>query len=159
MYDCKFWLLCGTVAAPSIHLSLYSECSNTDIIFPNHHGWPCLQPFSVYGNNFLQDLASVTCKPNVFSLEMQAGVWKQMSAYKCEWNVSAYLIGSFPHELLCRHFPDGRNSDHPSHVIVVKLTARLITQLLQEEKSNTSNRLENSEWAGLVWHCGLRPLG
>lgn len=49
----------------------------------------------------------------------------------CEWCFTAYLIGSFPHELLCRHFPDGRNSDHPSHIIVVKLTTCLITQLLQ----------------------------
>lgn len=43
-----------------------------------------------------------------------------------------YLIGSFSHELLGRHFPDGRNCDHPSHVVVVKVTTCLITQLLQE---------------------------
>lgn len=43
-----------------------------------------------------------------------------------------YLICSFSHELLCRHFPDGRNRDHPSHIVVVKLPTCLITQLLKE---------------------------
>lgn len=43
-----------------------------------------------------------------------------------------YLIGSFSHELLGRHFPDGGNCDHPSHIVVVKVPTCLITQLLQE---------------------------
>lgn len=53
-----------------------------------------------------------------------------------EYSLSAHLIGSFPHELFCRHFPDGRNSDDPSHIIVVKVSTCLITQLLQDEKSS-----------------------
>lgn len=55
---------------------------------------------------------------------------------------SAHLISGFPHELLCRHFPDGRNSDYPSDIIVVKLSTCLITQLLRERRSNRSNGLE-----------------
>lgn len=44
----------------------------------------------------------------------------------------SYLVRSFSHELLCRHFPDGRNCDDPSHVVVVKLPTCLIAQLLPE---------------------------
>lgn len=46
--------------------------------------------------------------------------------------LSWYLVSSFSHELLGRHLPDGRNCDHPSHIVVVKLPACLIAQLLRE---------------------------
>lgn len=46
--------------------------------------------------------------------------------------LSWYLVSSFSHELLGRHLPDGRNCDHPSHIVVVKLPTCLIAQLLRE---------------------------
>lgn len=52
--------------------------------------------------------------------------------YSAAVELSWYLVSSFPHELLGRHLPNGRNCDHPSHIVVVKLPACLVAQLLRE---------------------------
>lgn len=98
---------------------------------------PLYVPSSVM-SGVLPDLESVIKCPLVVSRACQ----RQRA---CEWS-SAYLIGSFPHELLCRHFPDGRNRDDPSHIVVVELTTCLIAQLLQEGRTLPAPRLQMWVW-------------
>lgn len=47
-----------------------------------------------------------------------------------------HLVGSFSHELLGWLLPDGRHGDDPSDIRVLKVRARLVTQLLTPRRVN-----------------------